>query len=300
MSVSLLVYGTLLDPDVCRIVFGREVKGREVTVSGYRAALVKGRLFPAITSSSGTELAGLIYEGLTDADLKAADYYLDSDLFMRLPLVRSGSQDEKDLQTHMPKDNVMVGPDSWSRDNQSENDRLACVEAARQIMRGFNVQNRFNTPLNHHGIDMRARSIARAEELSVPVQRRKGFGLQDVTAVRREQPYARYFAVEEIAVSHPKFDGSQSEPLERSVFLAADAVIVLPYDPKLDLVLLVEQFRPGPFARSDRTPWMLEPVAGRCDGSEDLIEVARRELMEEAGLEAQSLEFIAGFYPSPG
>ena len=285
---------------MCKVVFGREVAGRQVNVPGYRAAVVNGRMFPAMVPDNDAVLSGLVFDGLTDADLKAADYYLDSNLFVRRPLSLNGSQEIGKFQTHFPTKGVSVGPKDWSRGSQSNEERQNIVEAARQIMRGYAVQNQFNDPLNHHGIDMRARSIARADGLSVPVGRRRGFALQDVNATRREQPYARYFAVEEFTVTHPKFDGGQSDPLERSVFLAADAVIVLPYDPKLDLVLLVEQFRPGPFARSDRTPWMLEPVAGRCDGSEDLPEVARRELMEEAGLEAQHLEFIAGFYPSPG
>ena len=40
------------------------------------------------------------------------------------------------------------------------------------------------------------------------------------------------------------------------------------HDPVRDRVLVVEQFRMGPYARGDRHPWQLEPIAGRIDGGE--------------------------------
>jgi ADP-ribose pyrophosphatase len=75
---------------------------------------------------------------------------------------------------------------------------------------------------------------------------------------------------------------------------------VLPFDPRAGTVLLVEQFRAGPWARRDPQPWILETVAGRCDATEPPEATARREAREEAGLELGRIERIAAFYPSPG
>ena len=81
----------------------------------------------------------------------------------------------------------------------------------------------------------------------------------------------------EPALRAPLFGGGQSAPLLREVFVATDAALVLPYDPLRDRVLLVEQFRMGPYGRGDPRPFLLEPVAGRIDAGETPEEAARRE-----------------------
>ncbi len=139
-----------------------------------------------------------------------------------------------------------------------------------------------------------------ARQDAVPVDLRAVFNAFDVEVQRRELPYSKYFDAEDIALRHKRFDGSMSDPMLRSVFRSADAVTVLPYDPVLDTVVLVEQFRPGAFVRGDAHPWVLEPVAGRCDGDEPVEAVAEREMVEEAGLTLLSLESIGNYYPSPG
>ena len=75
---------------------------------------------------------------------------------------------------------------------------------------------------------------------------------------------------------------------------------VLPYDPKTDLVMLVEQFRAGPHARGDQNPWCLEPIAGRMDVGETHAQTAYREALEEAELAINALEPVASYYTSPG
>ncbi|MEL7256355.1 MAG: NUDIX domain-containing protein [Pseudomonadota bacterium] len=109
-----------------------------------------------------------------------------------------------------------------------------------------------------------------------------------------------YFLTRSYRLRHPTFDGAQSEDVAREVFVATDAAIVLPYDPVRDRLLLVEQFRMGPFGRGDPLPWVLEPVAGRVDPGEAPETTARRECVEEAGLELHALEHVSSHYCSPG
>ncbi|MBC7736273.1 MAG: NUDIX hydrolase, partial [Candidatus Saccharibacteria bacterium] len=101
-------------------------------------------------------------------------------------------------------------------------------------------------------------------------------------------------------VAWRRFDGRMSEVVTRATFISGDAVTVLPYDPKRDLVLIVEQFRAGPMARGDAQAWQLEPIAGRVDPSETPEAAARREAVEEAGLVLDQLIEVARYYPSPG
>jgi nudix-type nucleoside diphosphatase (YffH/AdpP family) len=123
-------------------------------------------------------------------------------------------------------------------------------------------------------------------------------GYVDVAA--RKRSHAQYFALDMIDVVHERFDGTRSVPVAREVFVDADAVIVLPYDPVRDRVLLVEQIRMGPIVRGDPMVWQLEPIAGRVDPGEAPENTARREALEEAGLTLAALHPVAESYCSPG
>lgn len=150
------------------------------------------------------------------------------------------------------------------------------------------------------GIAVRALARARGPRSSKPRVLGGGLSAADVRPLAREFSYARFFAMEEHRLVHRRFDGGDSEVLDRAVFTSGDAVTVLPFDPHAGSVLMVEQFRAGPHARLDPSPWCLEPVAGRCDRSEPPEATARREAVEEAGVTLGRVERIGAFYPSPG
>jgi len=130
--------------------------------------------------------------------------------------------------------------------------------------------------------------------------RRRGRGLDAVNVHAKAYPYSDFFAVEDLNLSHTRFDGSTSDTMDRAAFVSADAVTVLPYDPIRQRVMLVEQFRIAPFVRGDTQPWLLEPIAGRVDAGETEVTTARREAMEEAGIALRDLHLVSGYYPSPG
>ena len=75
--------------------------------------------------------------------------------------------------------------------------------------------------------------------------------------------------------------------------------VCCPYDPQRDCVVLIEQFRIGALDKS-ANPWLIELVAGLIDKDEQPEEVARREAVEEAGLELAELWPLTQYYPSPG
>ena len=112
--------------------------------------------------------------------------------------------------------------------------------------------------------------------------------------------YKGFFSVEEHDLTYQKFNKEQSNVVTRSTLVSSDAVIVLPYDPVNDRILLIEQFRAGPFVRGDETPWVLEPIAGLIDEGETPESAGIREAQEEALLEIKRLELVARSYPSPG
>ena len=136
--------------------------------------------------------------------------------------------------------------------------------------------------------------------VSAPTSLRHRVGPGDVSITAERQPYANFFAIEEYDVAWRKFDGRMSETVTRAAFLSGDAVTVLPYDIARDRVLVVEQFRAGPLARGDGQCWQIEAIAGRVDPGEGPEQAARREAVEEAGLDLTDLLEVARYYPSPG
>ncbi len=112
-------------------------------------------------------------------------------------------------------------------------------------------------------------------------------------------PYRGYFRMERYVLRHELFGGGWSHQVTREMLERGHAVAVLPYDPELDCVVMVEQFRIGAI-KSEARPWLLEVVAGIIEEGEDVETVARRETMEETGCPPQDLVYIADYIMSPG
>lgn len=121
----------------------------------------------------------------------------------------------------------------------------------------------------------------------------------DVELLNAKNVYRGYARVEEYTLRHHHYDGSWSAPVTRELFKSGDAVVVLPYDPVNDTVVLIEQFRISAYDRGI-TPWLVECIAGRIDKDESPEDVAIRETKEEAGCEINNLIKIGEMFASPG
>jgi len=73
--------------------------------------------------------------------------------------------------------------------------------------------------------------------------------------------YNGFFRIERYRLRHRLYSGAWSRELTRELFERGHAAAVLPYDPILDAVVLVEQFRIGAL-EAPGDPWLLEIVAG--------------------------------------
>lgn len=108
-----------------------------------------------------------------------------------------------------------------------------------------------------------------------------------------------FFQMEKYRLQHTLFEGGWTKPISRELFERGHAVAVLLYDPKMDAVVMVEQFRIGALDHPQGA-WLLEVVAGMVEEGEQDEEVARRESVEEAGCEIGRIEHIARYWVSPG
>ncbi len=125
------------------------------------------------------------------------------------------------------------------------------------------------------------------------------FTRADVEVVSRKRRHDGFLKVDDVMLRHRLFKGGWSPVFKRELLIRSEAVGVLLFDPKLDAIALVEQFRIGALERGD-SPWLLELVAGLIDSGESPEDVAKREALEEANCTVLELEPVVNYLSSPG
>jgi ADP-ribose pyrophosphatase len=121
----------------------------------------------------------------------------------------------------------------------------------------------------------------------------------DIELLSEQRVWDGRFPLDVVRFTHHRFDGAVSGVKTWEVWRRGRAAAVLPYDPAIDAVVLIEQFRlPALVARLD--PILVELPAGLCDDGEAPEATARREAMEEMGLGVDALRRIGGFLLTPG
>lgn len=133
----------------------------------------------------------------------------------------------------------------------------------------------------------------------MPEEKLNSFTQNDYEIVKREVPYQGIFRMARYSLRYRLFNGGWSNTVIREVMERKSAVGILPYDPVLDHVVLIEQFRPGATANPG-SPWLLEIVAGVLDKDEKPADVAIREAVEEAGCEILDIYPVCEYFVSPG
>nr|VFK00974.1 MAG: ADP-ribose pyrophosphatase [Candidatus Kentron sp. LFY] len=111
--------------------------------------------------------------------------------------------------------------------------------------------------------------------------------------------YQGFFRLIRYRLRHDLFAGGRSDILARECLERGHAAAVLLFDPDLDSLVMVEQFRVGAM-EAPGGPWLLEIVAGIMEEGESAEAVVRREAMEEAGCEIGALTPVLRFVLSPG
>lgn len=135
--------------------------------------------------------------------------------------------------------------------------------------------------------------------MSKPNQQGITFPKNDVEIIARETLYRGFFSLDLYRFRHRLFNGGMSGEVTREIFERGHAAVLLPFDPVRDEVVLVEQIRIAAYDTSE-SPWLLEMVAGMIEEGETVEDVARREALEEAGLEVGRTKPILSYLASPG
>ena len=293
---NLFFYGTLRHVPLLECILDRAADHLDFSAAAlpdHAVMAARDGPYPVLVRSDGNATQGVVVRGLSGTDIARLDYYeggFDYDL-QHLTLADGSVAD-----VYLPAPDVQATQVPWDFEAWEKGWGALSVAAAEEVMDGFAALSRDVIAARFPQIRRRAWSRVLAQDT------RNG---QDVLhgrieMVERRRAHTGFFGFDELQLRHETFEGGMSHVLRRSVFVASDGALVLPYDPARDRVLLVEQVRMGPIGRHDPVVWQMEPVAGLMDPGESAAQTAHREAMEEAGLTFHQLEEVGSCYASPG
>lgn len=296
--VIVFLFGTLRYRPMLEVIAGQDVPLKPASLPGWRLSGDSGLGYPFLSEDPGADAPGEVAEVSRDLLDRLVHYedaygYVPRDVTVRIDGVDTPGV------VFVPQEQDWAPTGGWSLEDWIDRAGARSIEAAREIMRYFGRFSGAALQFRAGQIEARAQGRIAASRMPVP---KVGWDCRGdrVEVVESRSDHAGYFVAETVTLRHPRFSGGLSEQITREVFVAADAGIVLPYDPVRDRILLVEQFRMGPWRRGATYPWMLEPVAGRVDPGETPEACVRREAQEEAGLTLREVIPIGNGYPTPG
>lgn len=121
-----------------------------------------------------------------------------------------------------------------------------------------------------------------------------------VNIIEKRRLLDDFFKVDEVRLTHERFDGSMSEEQRRLVFERGDAAAGLLVDPDRRKVILINQFRLPTRDKIAGGGWILETAAGMIRDGETPEACLIREVYEETGYQLTKADPVATFYASPG
>lgn len=300
MGCRIFLFGTLCHDGLRAKVMGRAVAGCAAVLAG-QAVLDLGGL-PVLHPAAGQAAQGLLVE-LGSADLARLDLYEAVFDYRRIDATVQCAGHQVAAQLYAPAQ--AVPPDTarpWRIGDWAASQAEAALAAADDL---FALAGQIGVEalrIRYPMLLAHCASRLRAGRAAQPARLRRDWGRGDVISRQRMTPYAYFFGVQVDDLRFRRFDGSLSPLVRRAGFVMSDAITLLPYDPVRDSVMVIEQFRYGPYLRGDANCWSLEPIAGRIDPGETPEACALREAHEEAqlDLQADALISIGNSYPSPG
>lgn len=298
---DIFLYGTLRHMDLLKLILDRSRDS--VDLSGAKLpdhAVFEGRdqAFPVLIAKPGQCARGLLARNLSTDDVARLRFYQGTHDYEFCDLeveTDSGERVAADIFCAAPGEGQAGDP--WSLEDWVRDWGELTLRVADEIMRHFGRLDPSEVATLVPAVRRRADSYLAAQKRTPdPGQAVE----RDVEVIARSQPYTGFLAIQKMDLKFRRHDGTMSDVHNREALMASQAVVVLPYDPVRDSVLLIQQFRAPLFINGDPAPWVWEPVAGQIDPGESPETTAHREAMEEAGLTLRALEPAGQVYSSTG
>jgi len=301
---SIFFYGSLREHALLEAVLDRRVDPADLEparVQGFAARRLATEVYPMLLPAPGRTAEGVVFHRANPADVARLEFFEEAE-YRLTPITVETGRGPVEARYFRGTDKPAASTLDWDFDAWRTHHAAAAIEATREYMHHYGRTPVEDIDMVWPGIKIRARQRARAlaEPPAAAGPLRTGHGRGDFEVVRMERAYTSFIAVQEIDFRHRRFRGGWSGEVHRSVVSWGDVVTLLPYDPKADALLVIEQVRSGPLARGDANPWCIEVIAGLIDSDETLEQTARREAMEEAGLTLGRVERIGDLYTTPG
>ncbi|WP_233270527.1 NUDIX domain-containing protein [Chachezhania sediminis] len=300
---TMAFYGTLRHVPLLETVLNRPCAPGtliEATMPDHAVCKVTEGHWPMIQRQPGATAVVLLMKDASAADIaRLSDFETGWGYTLEQVEVRMPDGTGVIAQMFLPgRDNAGMAPDGpWSLADwvREEGDQALAEAREYALMHGHLSPKEMAARDPIVGIRATARLAAEAR----PADPDRPLDTH-VEQVWLKRSYVNFFALDEVSLRIRRYDGTMGAAIDRAAFWVGDAVVVLPYDPVADTVLLVEQFRVPVYVLGDPNPWVWEPVAGLIDAGETPVEAAHREAAEEAGLTLKALEPVAGAYSSTG
>ncbi len=295
---TLFLYGTLCDAELLALVLGHTPEAQEAHLADYDVTWVEGQPFPMIRALAGARARGIVLRGLCEADLDRLNFYEGGFVYTLAEIHVQTDDGPVAAQMYLPDGQWEPGM-PWSLADWQAAWGEITKRTTVEVMDRYGKQSAAEVA----GLLPFMRNRGWAQMLAktpAPQTLRRSMSAGDVEMQIAGEGYDGFFRHRPFEIRYRRFDGAMGDTLRRECFVAYDVALVLPYDPVTDQVLLVEQLRFGPIHRGDPAPWVLEAVAGMVDAGETPQEAARREAVEEAGLQVSELLAAPSGYASPG
>jgi len=301
--MDIFVFGTLRSDTLREIVLGRDMSPDDVceaTIKDFQVYWAKEGPFPVMIPEPNSEAHGLVLKNLNEPDVERLNYYeLGFDYVLATTSVETNTG-QIGVSAYFCNRSDMATTKLWSFDDWLSDHSEIQYLAAREFLDFFGTKFGDTAKVMYHSILKRAEvfvSEGSTPSSAIEIGPDLNTNIQ-IKDLKRE--YLGFFALNQVDLKYPFFDNSTSGVKSRTILMGSEASLILPYDPILDKVLLVEQFRIGPFCRGDKAPWVYEPVAGMIEFGEKPEDAAKREVFEEAGIQVTKLVKINSGYPNPG
>mgnify|MGYP001357828509 FL=1 len=301
--MDIFVFGTLRSDTLRKIVLGRDMSSDDIceaTIQDFQVYWAKEGPFPVMIPEPNSEAHGLVLKNLNEPDVERLNYYeLGFDYVLATTSVETNAG-QIGVSAYFCNRSDMATSKLWSFDDWLSDHSEIQYLAAREFLDFFGTKFGDTAKVMYHSILKRAEvfvSEGSTPSSAIEIGPDLNTNIQ-IEDLKRE--YLGFFALNQVDLKYPFFDNSTSGVKSRTILMGSEASLILPYDPILDKVLLVEQFRIGPFCRGDKAPWVYEPVAGMIEFGEKPEDAAKREVFEEAGIQVTKLVKINSGYPNPG
>ncbi|MFP7572089.1 NUDIX domain-containing protein [Marivita sp. S2033] len=302
---ALFFYGTLCHVPLLEAVVGAAPGALDARLStavlpGHLVSWVKNEAYPMIEAVPGCDATGVLFSDVTEDEEARLSYYEGAFSYHLSEVLVRSDDSERTALCYYPMSAKETRGADWVLADWVRVWGEMAVSAAKDVMARRGRYDAETAAGLRPFLMARHWSRMLARDTPTPASLRYTPDPGDVTVHERLPGFRGFFELAEFRLDHRRFDGTRSPVVTREAFLAFDAALVLPYDPKLDQVLLIEQLRFGPLWRSDPRPWVFEPIAGLVDAGERPADTARREAIEESGLKLGDLEPMVQVYASPG